>query len=327
MTAPELTAGFTPDPQKMAAVVEGIDIADTAIRLMICDELRARLPALEEAEAEAAQELQDAFSVLQPMEQGIADIEREISEAEGSAGTYREQLESDLMPERVAAQVWFEQWQRQLGKLQQKRDLAEQEIMPYRQERDQAQQRLARVQDDKNLTEFNASSPDYAYSGFGTKTSAFFQWGYFGRFVQTLLSGNKGGHLWDEAVEFMDYLCERSGYRTEERKLPTDAEHYRKFWHEIYARANPPVPEQSGAEIISGLHAQQQAIYDVAREQGRLERTVTEDHRQPGKRPFMNVPRVPDELRGRGQLHSSRCPVLCGCRSPPATPGGGLLTV
>lgn len=53
------------DPQKLAALLEGIGIVDNVIRCMICDELISRLPDLGEKEGYAAEDLRDALDALQ----------------------------------------------------------------------------------------------------------------------------------------------------------------------------------------------------------------------------------------------------------------------
>jgi hypothetical protein len=116
----------------------------------------------------------------------------------------------------------------------------EQDIIPLRQARDEAKGRLRDIQDEIRLIEFNASNPDYALMGFGPQTQAAFEFFFFGRFIPYLLGGSD--FLREESFAFLDFICERSGYRTDKRDLPSDAEHYRKHWQEIYDRANPPAP-------------------------------------------------------------------------------------
>jgi hypothetical protein len=233
---------FNPDPEKLATLLQAVTLADEAIRLMICDELSDRLPGMEEAEAEAAAELRDALAALQAPLDAISALERDIARADGECSSFAAQLADGDISARIAARAALEEWTIERDTLRAKLEQIELDLFPLTRARDEAKARLADIQDDIRRTEFNASSPDYAYVGFGPKTASFFQWTFWGMFTRVLLKGDKGGHLWDEAFAAMDFLALRSGYRTENRDLPSEADHYRKFWQDVYDRANPPEP-------------------------------------------------------------------------------------
>jgi hypothetical protein len=188
----------------------------------------------------------------------LAELEKDISRAEGECFQFSAQLSADDIGARIAARAAYNEWSAELDVLNSRRAQAEKDITPLLKARDEARDRLWWAAKDRRQLELNFSDPAYAYIGHGLKTSAFFQWGYFGFFVRVLLAGEQG-FIWDEAISFMDYLCERSGYRTEGRNLPSEAENYRKHWQEIFDRANPPEPvshdirEITQGEIRSGL--------------------------------------------------------------------------
>jgi hypothetical protein len=69
-----------------------------------------------------------------------------------------------------------------------------------------------------------------------------------------LLLGDDTHPEWNEAVKQWLELAKISGLRTEdyEDDLPSDGEHFRKFWSEYEA---DPENAPSGQEIIAGIHA------------------------------------------------------------------------
>lgn len=131
----------------------------------------------------------------------------------------------------------------------------------------------------------------YAYMGFGTSTDAFANWWIFGSFIPVLPAGDDSHFLWAQAIKAMEFTCLRSGFRTDGRDLPKEADTYRKYWDEIYSAHNPEQPTPSGREVIDAETALVSAGIQARIEQARLDRTITEDHRQPDpRRAYMRFP-------------------------------------
>ena len=212
------------------------------IRCMICDELVSRLPDLGEKESYAAEDLRDALDALQPSQEAISALEGEIALAEKEAAGYRVQADTGTIGGRAAARFSLAAVEDEITRLNEKRTQLVTEQAPLRSARDLYRARLREVQDTIRLTKLNASNPKLAYMGYGPTTDSFTNWWLWGLFVPVLLAGDNTHNLWGEAFAAMDFVCERSGYRTEGRDLPKDADRYRRLWDDFYHDANPPEP-------------------------------------------------------------------------------------
>jgi hypothetical protein len=138
----------------------------------------------------------------------------------------------------------------------------------------------------------------FAYLGQGRKTIAYKTF----RFGLVLRAAMEDGHPEHrDARKHLDYICERSGYRTDH--LPKDAERYKKMWDQVYADANPVEDEPTGAEVVASHHAEQEAKFRIRSEQGKLDRTVQEDHTMPVPIPPRNES---VSLAGRPELRWAR---------------------
>ena len=270
---------FEPDPEKLAALAGAISIADDAIRMMVIDELTAvRLPEFQEREAFAAGQLQEAYTALQGPEKALADLEKDIARTEGETRSWDAQAHSDDISKRVAAKAWFAEWNAELDTLNAKREQMERDITPLRTARDEAKNRLYWARRDVADIEFNTSDTAYAFIGYGPKTEAFQFWYLFGFFVMPLITGHPFLHA--EAMENLEFLCRRTGYRTDELSKE-DSRKAKAYWDALYEEANQDGPAPSGAEVVSGFHQQQFANWKATAEQSRLDHDVVEDHRQP----------------------------------------------
>ena len=167
------------------------------------------------------------------------------------------------------------------------------EQQPLRDTRDKCRASLREIQDEIRLTKLNASSPKLAYAGFGPSTDSFTNWWMWGLFVPVLLAGDKSHNLWNEAIAAMDFVAERSGYRTEGRDLPKDADRYRALWDSFYADANSAERAPTGKEVVESDKAFVEAGISARLQQAALDRNVTEDHRRPKPaREYMDVQRL-----------------------------------
>lgn len=291
---------FNPDPVKLSAMFDALSLADECIRIMVLDELRAtRLPELIAAEETAAADLQEAVAALQKPEAALSELEREIARAEGETREWESQAHSDDISARVAAKAWFAEWNAELITLTGKQDQAERDLAPLRQARDQAKNRLYWAGRERENIELNVSDPKFAYIGHGPDTDCFRWWLTFfsGRtlqFGQRDEPGIESGRLHEKALEYLEFLCARTGYRTDQLSQ-RDAESIRKYWDDLYSSANQPGPVPSGGDVIAAIHAEGMNSAQVRREQGAMDRTITEDHRKPD--PVKQVQRL-REVRG-----------------------------
>lgn len=282
---------FQPDPQKLAAMLEAIAVADDCIRLMVIDELTAtKLPELQEKTALIAKDLQDAYAALQGPEQALAELEKDIARTEGETRSWDAQAHSDDISARVAAKAWFSEWSAELDALNAKREQMEKDLAPLRTARGEARDRLFWAQRDVANIELNTCDKAYAFMGFGPDTDAFQYYYLFGAWTLPLITGHPFLHA--EAMENLEWLCKRTGYRTDELSKQ-DSERAKKYWDSVYEKANQPGPVPSGAEVVSGFHQQMQANMKVSQEQGHLDRTRVEDHRKPAApRPELDYQRL-----------------------------------
>ena len=270
---------FTADPEKLKALAEAIDVADDIIRLMVIDELRAtKLPELEEAEQRAAGDLREAAEALQLPEKALADLEKDITRTEGETRSWDAQAHSDDISARVAARAWFTEWSAELDTLTAKREQMERDLAPLRTARDEAKDRLYWASKDRVNADMNVSDKLFAYLGYGPETDAFQYWYFLGFFVIPLITGDD--ILYDRAYEYLEWLCVRTGYRTD-KLSKADAEKAKRYWDALYDKANQDGPAPSGAEVVSGFHQQQFANWKATAEQSRLDHDVVEDHRIP----------------------------------------------
>lgn len=285
---------FQPDPEKLSAFLEARKVADDILRLMVCDELQARLPDIEQKISGCAAHLRDSVEALKPSQEALDSLESDITEAQKEAAGWQAQAQAEgSIGKRAAARVGLAAVQEELDRLGEKRDQLVNEQQPLRRTRDEAKAALRDAQDELRQTEFNASDKNYALMGYGPSTTAFANWWLFGMFVPVLLSGDDSHFLWSQAMKAMEFVCLRSGFRTEGRDLPKESETYRRYWNEIYSNANPPEPAPTGREVIDADKAFVSAGIKARIEQARLDRDVFEDHRTPVPKPVRDYMRVP----------------------------------
>lgn len=238
---------YQPDLEKLSAFFARLSEADTLIRLMVQDELKAtKLPELVSAEENAARDLQEAVAALEKPESALAELEAELSKAASETRSWQAQAQSDDISARVTAKSWFAEWTAELDTLTAKREAMERDILPLRQARDEAQQRLFWASRDRADIELNVSDPALAYIGWGPSTDAFTWWlPYFaGRtlhFGQRDEMGIESGRLREKALDYLSWLCERTGFRTD-KLSQRDALNISREWDEIYRNANQPEP-------------------------------------------------------------------------------------
>jgi hypothetical protein len=291
---------YQPDPEKLGAMFDALSLADECVRHMVLDELRAtKLPELIAAEERAAADFRDALGELEQPAAALAALEGDIAKAETECQQLSSQLASESISARIAARAAYQEWDAELTALTGKREAMERDIMPLRQARDEAQNHLYWASRDREGIEFNISDPRYAYVGHGPETDAFKWWlTYFAartlQFGQRDDPGIESGRLHERAIDFLEFLCVRTGYRTD-KLSQRDADNMRRYWDEIYNRAQDPGPVPSGADIVAQTFFEGAGSAAVAREQARLEHTVTEDHRKPD--PVKQVQRL-HEVRG-----------------------------
>ena len=267
---------YSPPPELVAAFTEADGARDLAARNLIADELRFRvLPQYQERENEAGEALAEAVAALKEPENHLAALEEEIAGAEAEAAQKRAQLDSGEFSVKVAARAWLAEYGNEVAALREKHRQQTDAIYPLRQARDQAQVRLDEAFRARRGLEQNCS-PVWAYFALGPSTMAYKTYRVVaGALAPVLASGNSDYYEWDAGIAWLEFLCERTGFRTDH--LPKDSERYRRQWDDILAQANPPQPPLTGAEVIGQMHAR----YESAALAKRGERTVqpVEDHR------------------------------------------------
>lgn len=184
------------------------------IKSMIRDELAERIPALEEAEAKAAEEYRAALAEAESPQKALADIDAEIEDCRGVLRDWEVSFHSRVLDERIAARGQLGHWNAELSDLEDRRAKAEAELQPCEEKIRTARAKLAAAENDRKLMEFNLSTP---FAGFGQKTSAYQYRALFGNLLtQVLLTEEAGLSVeWNKATELMDTICLTSGYRTD----------------------------------------------------------------------------------------------------------------
>ena len=91
--------------------------AENACKELIKAELKENLAQAEAVRDKAVIRLREAYEALQNAKQPIADLDKEIAEAENSAQEWAEARTSDELGARVAARTWQSQWSEELIRL------------------------------------------------------------------------------------------------------------------------------------------------------------------------------------------------------------------
>jgi hypothetical protein len=283
-------SGYEPDQDLIAAYCEAENALDQAVRAMIIDECKARVPESAEQVEDMAHVLREALAAVAPGEKALADLAAEIDMLNAELASFTEQASTGDIRAKVSARLCIQQCESDLAVLTGKRARMDTDLSPLRDACRTAQRNLRAAQDDLTALEIVISDPAYAYIGPGKQTASYstFRWGL------ALRAAFEGFHPErDEAEEHVCWLLERSGFRPE---LSKDADRYRKHWDAVFENANPPEPAPTGAEIIAATHGKYEADFQIRSRQSALDRTVQEDHTVPVPIPPRNET-VRPELR------------------------------
>jgi hypothetical protein len=218
--------------------------ADKYTQLCISDELKARVPAYEDAVAEAAAALRSAVEDLSTPESQLADISEEIGRCREQVEFWGNHLDGNVLKDRVEARSWRDSYVAELAKLEHSREQAEENIQPFYAARNKAQDTLAQAQYKLDMLITNI---DYPYLADGRRTDAYlgYRVGSWWLWV-ALISGKWREHPEaDTIVQMVQTACKLTGYRTTDLEI-ADTEAGRQSWD---AMKGSPEPVPSGAEL------------------------------------------------------------------------------
>jgi hypothetical protein len=260
---------------------------DHAVRQLIADELSEHYSSFEAAEEKAAGRLAEAIAALVLPEQELARIDEEIERAQAHLGDWETQLNDSWLETRVEANKYVSAYQDEITRLEQKRTQATEAIQVFYDERNAASKAVELAQDAKLGMAVQLAHP-YGEVGRGTSAYAAFRM-RAGGLIPILLSGDTTHPEFKVAWEFMDEICERSGYRTEGR-IPSDAEKCKESWDRIYDQHQP----QEAAPSMGQVMAEDiRTLENVGlMERSKKANEVVEDYRTPVRsgRDYMKLP-------------------------------------
>ena len=281
------------DPVKLGRLASALTSVNQQIRAMIRDELKEMITEAEDTEAKAAQRLRDASGALKGPQDAIRDIEGEIARANAELSQWRGKLDSEDIGERVAARNWIGEWEAEVASLAQKKTRLDNDMMPLVNEHAEAKKELGQATAELSLLRTNIAEP-YYYRGQEAKAYLFrIRYGL----ADILMTGNRAHPEWGKAIEQLEFLCIRTGYRTD--KLPKESEAIKKYWDHVFAEGNPK-PETTVSNVNETSQAEGTVMVQRSgagtvtdhrtRSPGQIPRTVTE-------RPELDYQRVPQEYR------------------------------
>jgi flagellar biosynthesis chaperone FliJ len=281
---------YEPDQQLIADYCAAENLLDQAVRAMVIDECKSRVPEFTEQVEDCAHALREASAAMAPGQNALDNLDAEIHMLGDELASFRQQAESDDIKARVAAKLCVKECETDLEALTAKRAAMDTELAPLRNAQQTAQRNLTEAQQSLDNLELIVSNPAFAFMGEGRRTASYsaFRWGLA---LRAAFEGNHPER--DEAEDHVTWLLERSGFRPE---LSKDADRYRKHWDAVFEAANPPEPAPTGAEIIAATHGKYEADFQIRSRQSALDRTVQEDHTVPVPIPPRNET-VRPELR------------------------------
>jgi hypothetical protein len=245
---------YEPDPGHVADLATAWNALDQAIRILVTDELKHRIPGFEQREASAADDLRIANLALEGPQADLDQVTADIERARGEAAVWDAALHSGDMSERVSARAWFISWNEELSGLEAKRDELERVIEPLLKAKDQAKDQLALAGDERLALEINCH-PESAYFMHGLDTSAYksFRVG-FGHLALILAAADPDHPEWAAGMEWLQSLAEKTGHTL----VPLDDSlQTRRFWddftsaHVTPAKSGGVVHGESVAELAN----------------------------------------------------------------------------
>jgi hypothetical protein len=192
----------------------------------------------------AEQALERPSAALEILRAELADAERKTSEVASSA-------QAGAFEERAEARFRIGAYEREVGRIAEKIAAAEQDLIILTEKKNEARAKAEAAFGGMIALGDALAHPFEAPIAQATGSYAAFRapmtW-------MVLLAGDKEHAEWGQAVKQWLELAKLSGLRTEDFKddLPSDAEHFRKYWREYEAERDPA---PSGQEIIAGIHA------------------------------------------------------------------------
>jgi hypothetical protein len=225
-------------------LLQALADADKFTQLCISDELKARIPAYEDAVAEAAAALRSAVEDLSTPESRIAELDDELESCREQIAFWERHLNDNVLKDRVEARSWRDSYVAEMAKLEHAREQAGDDIQPFYAARNKAQDTLAQAQHKLDLLVTNI---DYPYLADGRRTDAYlgYRVGSWWLWV-ALISGKWRDHPEaDTILQMVQTACKITGYRTTDLEIE-DMDRSRDSWD---AMKGSPEPVPSGAEL------------------------------------------------------------------------------
>jgi hypothetical protein len=243
----------TPPTLEQAAdlVLRALDALETATKAAIIAELRPLVPAYSLHVKETATAAKAAEQALEKPAAALEVLRAELADAEEKTSLVASGLNTGIFEERAEARYKIEAYERECGRIQEQILNAEQDLLIFTEKRNET--RAAAEGAFGGMVALGEALAKPLEHPIAQATDSYRVF----RAPQTwmiLLAGDQADPEWNQAVKQWLELAKISGLRTEDYKdeLPSDAEHFRKFWREYEA---DPGPAPSGQEIIYGIHA------------------------------------------------------------------------
>lgn len=231
--------------------MKALDALETFTKAAIQAELRPLVPVYAGHVKETASAAKAAEQALEKPAGVLEVLRAELADAEEKTAHVAAGLDRGTFEERAEARYKIGAYERECGRIAEKIAAAEQDLVVLTEKRNETRAAAEAAFGGMIALGDAIARPFEAPVAQATDAYKTFRapmlW-------MVRLTGDTAHPEWAESVKQWVEEAKVSGLRTEDYRddLPSDAEHYRKFWNEYQADAEPA---PSGQEIVSGIHA------------------------------------------------------------------------
>jgi hypothetical protein len=234
------------------SVLKALDALEVFTKAAIVAELRPLVPVYSEHVKETASAAKAAEKALERPGSALEVLRAELADAERKTAEIAAGLGSGLLEERAEARFRVAAYEHEAGLLKERIAAAEQDLIILAERKNET--RAAAEAAFGGLLALGDAMARPFETPIAQATDSYktfrapMLW-------MVRLTGDTAHAEWNESVRQWLEEAKVSGLRTEDYKddLPSDADHYRKYWQQYQAE---PESAPSGQEIISGIHAE-----------------------------------------------------------------------
>lgn len=226
--------------------------AEAAVMNLIVSELEAEHPVYDDASDQAAGQLRQAAEAVEAAEACLAAVDAELSRAEAKAAEQAARLDAPRLEARVEARRWCDAYDREIARMQSRRQQLAGEMTLLTAQRNRAQAALASAEERRKGHLVSMALPMFG----GQHTDAYKAW-RMPQLAGVVLKGDRSHCEWGRAVELVEHLT---------AIIDGAPEDHGQFWDGVYRAANPPQPPPGGRAVADELLV---AAENAARNEGR----------------------------------------------------------